>query len=128
MASRGCPEFCTYCPHRILAPHRPRTPGNIADEHEYLASLQHHPYVVFRDSLFTDNRDQCLALCDEIRARGIRIRFECETRLDRLDPFLIDALHKAGLAAISFGVKTVSTETLKRAGRRPIPPDHQRDV
>ena len=128
MASRGCPEFCTYCPHRILASHRTRTPGNIADELEYLASLQHHPYVVFRDPLFTDNRDQCLALCDEIRARGIRIRFECETRLDRLDPFVIEALHKAGLAAISFGVETVSTETLKRAGRRPIPPEHQRQV
>ena len=22
LASRGCPEFCTYCPHRILAGHR----------------------------------------------------------------------------------------------------------
>src|SRR6478735_2991800 len=128
MASRGCPEFCTYCPHRILASHRTRGVENIADELEYLASLQHHPYVVFRDPLFTDDRDHCLALCDEIRARGLQIRFECETRLDRLDPFVIEALHKAGLAAISFGVETVSTETLKRAGRRPIPPDHQRQV
>jgi anaerobic magnesium-protoporphyrin IX monomethyl ester cyclase len=128
MASRSCPEFCTYCPHRILAPHRTRTAENIADELEYLASLQHHPYVVFRDPLFTDDRDHCLALCDEIRARGLQIRFECETRLDRLDSQLIDALHVAGLAAISFGVETVSVETLKRAGRRPIPPEHQRQV
>jgi len=128
MASRGCPEFCTYCPHRILAAHRTRGVANIADELEYLASLQHHPYVVFRDPLFTDDRDHCLALCDEIRARGLQIRFECETRLDRLDSALIDALHRAGLAAISFGVETVSVETLKRAGRRPIPPDHQRQV
>src|SRR5437870_1698069 len=24
LASRGCPEFCTYCPHRILAGYRAR--------------------------------------------------------------------------------------------------------
>src|SRR3954465_14908093 len=25
LASRGCPEFCTYCPHRILAGYRARS-------------------------------------------------------------------------------------------------------
>ena len=49
-------------------------------------AIQQQPYVVFRDPLFTDDRERCLALCDEIRARGLQIRFECETRLDRLDP------------------------------------------
>src|SRR5437879_6133940 len=32
LASRGCPEFCTYCPHRILAGYRARCIANIADE------------------------------------------------------------------------------------------------
>ena len=128
LASRGCPEFCTYCPHRILASHRTRSVESIADELEYLSSLERQPYVVFRDPLFTDNREQCLALCDEIRARGLTVRFECETRLDRLDTPLIDALHRAGLAAISFGVETISVETLRRSGRRPIPPEKQRQI
>src|SRR4051794_3400 len=35
LASRGCPEFCTYCPHRILAAYRSRTPLNILDELRY---------------------------------------------------------------------------------------------
>ena len=128
LASRGCPEFCTYCPHRILASHRARTPENIADEVEYLTTIQPEPYVVFRDPLFTDDRERCLALCDEIRARRLSIRFECETRLDRLDATLIDAMHRAGLAALSFGVETLAAETLKRAGRRPIPQQQQRAV
>ncbi len=128
LASRGCPEFCTYCPHRILASHRARTAANIANELEALVALQPNPYVVFRDPLFTDDRDRCLALCDEIRSRGLTLRFECETRLDRLDPLLLNALHAAGLAAISFGVETMSTDTLKRSGRRPIPEQQQRRV
>jgi anaerobic magnesium-protoporphyrin IX monomethyl ester cyclase len=128
LASRGCPEFCTYCPHRILASYRDRPAKNIVDELEYLSGLKHRPYVVFRDPLFSEDRDRCLALCDEIRSRGLLLRFECETRLDRLDPELLQTLRSAGLAAISFGVETSSTETLKRSGRRPIPPSHQRQI
>ena len=128
LASRGCPEFCTYCPHRILASYRTRTVGNIVDELEYLCSLKRDPYVVFRDPLFSESRDRCLALCDEIHARGLTLRFECETRLDRLDTELLRTLRRAGLAAISFGVETSSEETLKRSGRRPIPSSHQRRI
>jgi radical SAM superfamily enzyme YgiQ (UPF0313 family) len=128
MASRGCPEFCTYCPHRILAGHRARSVASIVDELAYVSSIQPRPYIVFRDPLFTDDRERALALSDEIRARGLDIRFECETRLDRLDTALLEALHRAGLAAISFGVETVSPETLRKSGRRPIPDVHQRRV
>jgi radical SAM superfamily enzyme YgiQ (UPF0313 family) len=128
LASRGCPEFCTYCPHRILADYRDRSTRSIVDELEYVAAVSRRPYVVFRDPLFSEDRYRCLALCDEIRARGLKLRFECETRLDRLDPKLLEALRGAGLAAISFGVETVSAETLKRSGRRPIPTVHQQRI
>src|SRR4030095_14787291 len=32
LASRGCPEFCTYCPHRILDAHRMRSVESIVEE------------------------------------------------------------------------------------------------
>jgi len=128
LASRGCPEFCTYCPHRILASYRTRPVQNIVDELQYLCAVKDHPYVVFRDPLFSEDRSRCLELCDEIAARGLALRFECETRLDRLDPELLVALRGAGLAAISFGVETSSDETLKRSGRRPIPSSQQRRI
>ncbi len=125
LASRSCPEFCTYCPHRILSKYRARSVGSIVDEIEGLCESYPHPYVIFRDPLFSVDRDRCLALCDEIRSRGLRLRFECETRLDRLDEALLNRMHHAGLRAISFGVESLSPATLKKAGRRPIPPEHQ---
>ena len=128
LASRGCPEFCTYCPHRILAGHRSRSVGNILDELSYLSDRYGRPYVVFRDPLFTNDRDRALALCDGILSRGLDVRFECETRLDRLDPELLTRLHRAGLRAISFGVEAMSPAILKKVGRRPIPEAHQRRV
>ena len=69
-----------------------------------------------------------MALADEIRARNLDFRFECETRLDRLDPGLLATLRAVGLRAISFGVESVSLDILKRVGRRPTPETHQRSV
>ena len=59
LASRGCPEFCTYCPHRILAGYRARSIANIVDEMERLCDQYRRPYVIFRDPLFTEQRDRC---------------------------------------------------------------------
>ena len=128
LASRGCPEFCTYCPHRILAGYRARSIANIADELERLCDQVRRPYVIFRDPLFTEQRDRCLALCDAIHARGLVLTFEAETRLDRLDVELIDRLYDAGFRAMSFGVESLDPATLKKSGRRPIPRSHQRQI
>jgi radical SAM superfamily enzyme YgiQ (UPF0313 family) len=128
LASRGCPEFCTYCPHRILAGYRARSIGNIADELERLCDHYRRPYVIFRDPLFSEQRDRCIELCDEIQARGLSLTFEAETRLDRLDVELLDKLYAAGFRAMSFGVESTDPATLKKSGRRPIPQAHQREI
>jgi anaerobic magnesium-protoporphyrin IX monomethyl ester cyclase len=128
LASRGCPEFCTYCPHRILAGYRARSIANIVDEIERLCDQVHRPYVIFRDPLFTEQRERCLELCDEIKARDLHFTFEAETRLDRLDLGLLDKLADAGFRAMSFGVESLDPATLKKSGRRPIPQSHQRQI
>ena len=125
LASRSCPEFCTYCPIRILATYRTRSVGSIAGELQQLCDRYPRPHVVFRDPLFSEDRDRCLALGDEILSRGLRLTFECETRLDRLDEDLIDQLYAAGLRTICFGVESHSSETLRKVARRPIPSRHQ---
>jgi len=128
LASRGCPEFCTYCPHRILAGYRARSIANIADELERLCDQHPRPYVIFRDPLFSEQRDRCLELCDQIAARGLTLTFEAETRLDRLDTDLLNRLYRAGFRAMSFGVESLDPATLKKSGRRPIPQTHQRQI
>jgi radical SAM superfamily enzyme YgiQ (UPF0313 family) len=128
LASRSCPEFCTYCPHRILSSYRARSVKNIADELEQLGDEYPDPFVVFRDPLFSHDRGRILELCDEIRTRGLNLHWECETRLDRLDEPLLETMHAAGLRAITFGVESVSPETLRKVGRRPIPEEQQRRV
>ncbi len=128
LASRSCPEFCTYCPHRILSSYRSRSVGNLVDEISQLNQEYPTPFVVFRDPLFSQDRERILALCDAIQSRGLNVHWECETRLDRLDEDLLRRMQEAGLRAITFGVESLSPETLRKVGRRPIPEGHQRHI
>src|SRR5437773_6858733 len=128
LSSRSCPEFCTYCPHRITAPYRSRSAENVVAEIEEICARHEHPYLIFRDPLFSEERERSTGIAEGILRKNLKVRFECETRLDDLDKDLLDLLHRAGLNTITFGVESVDPATLKRVGRRPIPPEHQREI
>src|SRR5262249_20680238 len=72
--------------------------------------------------------DRAIAIAEGIIRKKLDVKFECETRLDDLDKPLLDLLHSAGLNTITFGVESMDPATLKRVGRRPIPPEHQREI
>ena len=126
LTSRSCPEHCTYCPHRITASFRARSDSNVLDELSELCAQHERVHVVIRDPLFTLDRERCFRIAEGIRARGLRLTFECETRMDDLDDALIRSLHAAGLREIGFGVESVDPATLKRVARRVIPHEHMK--
>ncbi len=128
LSSRSCPEFCTYCPHRITAPYRARSPENVLAEIEELCGRYPKPYLIFRDPLFSEERERSVAIAEGIIRKKLQLTFECETRLDDLDTGLLNLLHRAGLRTITFGVESLSPATLKHVGRRPIPPAHQKAI
>src|SRR5215467_12835242 len=128
LSSRSCPEFCTYCPHRITAPYRARSAENVVAEIESIYRKYGETYFVFRDPLFTEERERAIGIAEGILSKNLKVQFECETRLDDLDKPLLDLLHRAGLNTITFGVESMDPATLKRVGRRPIPPEHQREI
>jgi radical SAM superfamily enzyme YgiQ (UPF0313 family) len=128
LSSRSCPEFCTYCPHRITAPYRARSAENVVAEIESICRRYGQAYLIFRDPLFTEERVRAIAIAEGILRKNLNVRFECETRLDDLDTDLLDLLHRAGLNTITFGVESMDPSTLKRVGRRPIPKEHQRKI
>ena len=106
LTSRSCPEKCTYCPHRITANFRARSDENVLDELAELCAFYTRLHVVIRDPLYTLDRDRCLRISQGIRARGLSLTFECETRMDDLDEQLIREMHASGLRAINFGVES----------------------
>ncbi len=126
LTSRSCPEHCTYCPHRITASFRTRSDSNVIDELSELCDRHKQLHVVIRDPLFTLDRDRCFRIAEGIRARGLKLSFECETRMDDLDEELIQSMRAAGLREIGFGVESLEPTTLRRVARRFIPHEHMR--
>jgi anaerobic magnesium-protoporphyrin IX monomethyl ester cyclase len=126
LTSRSCAEKCTYCPHRITAKFRARSYENVLNELVELSSLYDRLHVVIRDPLYTLDRDRCLRIAEGIRARGLKLTYECETRMDDLDEELIREMHASGLRAINFGVETPDPVVLRKVARRFIPYEHIR--
>lgn len=128
LTSRSCPEKCTYCPHRITAKFRARSAENVIAELVAVANLYERCHVVIRDPLYTLDRERCLRIAEGIRARGLQLTYECETRMDDLDEELIREMHAAGLRAINFGVESPDPLVLRKVARRVIPPAHMRHM
>jgi hypothetical protein len=85
MASRSCPEFCTYCPHRILTKYRGRTVENVADERPTSVSATTGPSSSF--AIHCSRRTGSgSSPCAARSAPAAGLEFECETRLDRPTP------------------------------------------
>ena len=127
LSSRSCPEFCTYCPHRITAPYRARSAENVLDEIETpIGDMEN--LISFSVTLCLPKNVTGPSPLLKDPASRPEGKFECETRLDDLDKESIDLLHRAGLDTITFGVESMDPATLKRVGRRPIPQDHQRAI
>ena len=126
LTSRSCPEKCTYCPHRITAQFRARSDENVLAELAELSRQNQRLHVVIRDPLYTLDRDRCFRIAEGIRARGLKLTYECETRMDDLDEELIKAMHASGLRAINFGVESPDPTVLRKVARRYIPHEHMR--
>lgn len=126
LTSRSCPEKCTYCPHRITAQFRARSVENVLAELAELSQQYQRLHVVIRDPLYTLDRNRCLRIAEGIRARGLKLTYECETRMDDLDEELIREMYASGLRAINFGVESPDPLVLRKVARRFIPFQHMR--
>lgn len=106
--SRGCPYECFFCSSPAIAEKvRYRSAGNLLDEIQPLLKAA-RGRVAFADDTFTLNRRLVMELCQEIRRRGMRFRWSCVTRIDRLDEPLLRAMREAGCDTVGFGVESGS--------------------
>ncbi len=76
MSSRGCPYPCLYCSPTLRNSYgrkmRFRSVEDVVGEMEYLVRLG-ATVLHFKDDIFTISRDRTMALCAEIRRRGLRV-------------------------------------------------------
>lgn len=112
--SRGCSFRCSYCPYISYY-------GNIYEERELFKVIEDIKHqmklgirqIQFRDQYFTYNRNRIIQLCQLIKKEKLEFSWTCETRIDSLDPVLIDHMIEAGMTMMVFGIESASDDILR---------------
>ncbi len=120
MASRGCPYGCMYCSTSYFWGRRIRirSAKNVADEVEHIYNKYGIKQFVFTDDEFTLVRKFVYGFLDEIKERGLDIRFACGSRVDHVNKEMLKRLFDSGCTAIYFGIESGNQETLDRIHKR----------
>lgn len=127
LTSRGCPFGCRFCvvPATNRRRWRARSARNVVDEmcalHARLGVTEFH----WEDLNPTTSEPRIRAICDELRARGVRFTWKLVsgTKIETLHPATIAAMAAAGCTYISFSPESGSPAVLAAMGK---PFDHAR--
>lgn len=119
MTSRGCVFWCNFCSavRMFGRKYRMRSPKNVVDELEYLYKTYHATQFTFYDDAFTVDQDRTMEMCNEIQRRHLRIKWDCETRVDMVSKELLVKMREVGCVGVWFGVESGSKEQLESMGK-----------
>ncbi len=122
--ARGCPYTCTWCSHSVYGnTHRRRTPEDAADELLWIKERYNPDMIWYADDVFAINHRWLFKYHEALKARGVRIPFECISRADRLNEQVIDTLADMGCFRLWNGSESGSQTVLDAMDRRVIAAD-----
>lgn len=116
MSSRGCPYSCAYCAtdaRRVSY----RSPDNVLAEIRAVKEKYGTTQFTFKDDSFTVSRKRVAELCTKLIDQKLRIRWECNTRVNLIDGDLLLLMKRAGCNFIKVGIESGSERVLKRMNK-----------
>lgn len=120
LTKRGCAFRCTFCPYRSLegSRYRLKSPGRVVDEIEHIQRAKNPRMFTFCDNSFNVPRKHAEAICREIIARRLDIRWGTGALkpiaiTDDLCRLLLDS----GCGYINLAVETASGKMLQSVKR-----------
>lgn len=116
---RGCPYTCQWCSTAVYGQsYRRRSPKLVVDEIEQLIQTYNPDALWFVDDVFTVSHKWIAAFAAEMKARQIRIPFECITRAERLNETVFEQLQAAGCFRIWIGAESGSQRIIDLMDRQ----------
>ncbi|MBU0768155.1 MAG: B12-binding domain-containing radical SAM protein, partial [Proteobacteria bacterium] len=113
-SSIGCCFQCLYCSIHTVHPGLDmRKPENVAAEIEECMYKFGISDFRFFDDCFTLNRSRLVKLCNLIIERKLKIFWNCQSRVDKVDLELLRLMKKAGCHQITYGVEVGTEKALK---------------
>jgi len=114
--SRGCPYSCTFCgaKNALGRKHRKRSPYNIMEEIKVLYEKHHVRELGLSDSTFNVDNEWVSEICERIvRYNKPDLVWQCNLRVDNLDPMTLRLMKKSGCTKVFVGVESGDDEMLK---------------
>jgi len=116
---RGCPYTCRWCSTAVYGQsYRRRSPGNVVDEIVWLQKNYDFDLIWFVDDVFTVSHKWLGEFRDTLQKRGVKVRFECITRADRLNEEVLSVLKGAGCFRVWIGAESGSQRIIDAMDRR----------
>jgi anaerobic magnesium-protoporphyrin IX monomethyl ester cyclase len=113
VTTRGCPFHCNWCAKPLFGTrYAQRSPAAVADELARLEKDVAPDHVWFADDIFGLTKRWIETFADEVAARGVRIPFTMQSRVDLMTPSACRALARAGAEEVWMGVESGSQRIL----------------
>lgn len=131
LATRGCPYSCfEYCVYPLQQGRKVRSvdPAKLAEDIHYMKKQTGAEKFVFRDPVFSINRNYTMSLIETLLRKGIKADFTIETHLKNLDEDILDAMLAVGIRTIKFGVESASPEVMNAVRRHSLVRDKQMEI
>jgi anaerobic magnesium-protoporphyrin IX monomethyl ester cyclase len=113
--SRGCPYRCIFCDRPsspVLSGFRWRSAKHVADEMEECINLGIREAFIYDDT-FTIRKDRVFELCEEIKKRKLKFRWDVRAHVNTVTPGLLHAMRDAGCERIHYGMEAGNNRILK---------------
>jgi radical SAM superfamily enzyme YgiQ (UPF0313 family) len=115
VTSLGCPYGCLFC-EAGRTEYNPRSPLTVVNEMEECYKKYGIREIDIFDYDFTVDRERTIAVCRQMRKRGLDILWACRSRVD-IDRELLKEMSQAGCGRIYYGIESGSQEILDRVNK-----------
>ena len=111
-AGRGCPNICSFCSVACLYEgHYIKKPlEEVVRDIRQIKDLGFKKFLLLDDNIFSD-RKYLMQLLSEIKSLKMEWMSQCDIRIGKEDD-LLKALSDSGCTALSFGLESISKESL----------------
>lgn len=110
VTGRGCPYACNFC-YRASA-YRIRPYDDIVDEMEYLLERYQLDGFYLVDDLLMLSQEKITKFCEAVLARGLKMRYNCNGRVNTVTPEIIKLLKDSGCISVFYGLESGNNEIL----------------
>jgi len=113
LSSRGCPQDCTFCDRSVFGNrYRYYSEDYLFAGVSFLVRRYGIRHLVFTDDQFAASRPRLMRLCEKMSGGGLNIQWNCDARVDSMDPDLLKLMKRAGCWMISYGIESGSQKIL----------------